>query len=454
MVQTERISLIHQGKKSGDGAVVYWMSRDARVADNWALLHAQELAYTHKRPLVVVYNLVPSFLGGGQRQFSFKVAGLKEVEEDLRGKNIPFYLFVGDDLTEMGTFLAHISPHSLVTDFFPLKIVRTWYKELLKHISCDLIEVDAHNVVPCRFVSQKQEFAARTIRPKITKLLPQFLIDFPVVAKQRYPWKHAVPRIAWSELLEKYGVADPKSLHWIGGPTQAHKQLRTFIEKRLPHYESLRNDPSLSMQSDLSPYLHYGHISAARVALTIKKLHRSINRDAFLEELVIRRELADNFCHYNPHYDSAKGFPLWAQKTLGDHLKDTREYQYTLAEFEHAQTHDELWNAAQLEMVVYGKMHGYMRMYWAKKILEWTKNPETAMRIAITLNDKYEMDGRDPNGYTGIAWSLGGVHDRPWFPRKIFGTIRYMSETSLRKKFDAKTYIARITKSAQQLSLL
>lgn len=448
MVQTERITLLHPGKHIGNGAIVYWMNRDVRVADNWALLHAQELAIQHKLPLIVVHNLVPSFLGGGQRQFSFKVAGLKEVEEELRGKNIPLYIFCDELIDSLATFLASIHPHTIVTDFSPLKIVRSWYKELLKHVDCDFVEVDAHNIVPCRFVSQKQEFAARTIRPKITKLLPKFLIDFPVVSKQRYPWKHAVPRIAWTELLRTYGEKDSSAHHWIGGSSQAHKQLHTFIEKRLPHYDTSRNDPSLNLQSDLSPYLHYGHISAARVALNVKKLHRSTNRDSFLEELIIRRELADNFCQYNPHYDSVKGFPLWAQKTLSEHLKDKREYTYTLEQFEQAQTHDELWNAAQLEMVLYGKMHGYMRMYWAKKILEWTKNPETALRVAITLNDKYEMDGRDPNGYTGIAWSLGGVHDRPWFPRKIFGTIRYMSETSLRKKFDAKTYITRINKSA------
>ncbi len=167
-------------------------------------------------------------------------------------------------------------------------------------------------------------------------------------------------------------------------------------------------------------------------------------KDAFLEELIIRRELSDNFCFYNPRYDSFDGFPEWARKTLNEHRKDRRPYLYSLEQFETAQTHDKLWNAAQTEMVKRGKMHGYMRMYWAKKILEWTPSPEVAMEVAIHLNNRYELDGRDPNGYAGIAWSIGGVHDRAWNERNIFGKIRYMSYNGCKSKFNIEGYVEHV----------
>jgi deoxyribodipyrimidine photo-lyase len=214
----------------------------------------------------------------------------------------------------------------------------------------------------------------------------------------------------------------------------------------------LRNNPTRDAQSNLSPYLHFGQISAQRVALEVLKYlslppfaregtEGGISHAAFLEELIIRRELSDNFCFYNRDYDNFEGFPDWAKKTLNKHRKDRRDYIYTVKQFEHAKTHDDLWNAAQMEMAKRGKMHGYMRMYWAKKILEWTESPEKAMEVAIYLNDQYELDGRDPNGYAGIAWSIGGVHDRAWNERPIFGKIRYMSYNGCKAKFDIKQYI-------------
>jgi deoxyribodipyrimidine photo-lyase len=196
------------------------------------------------------------------------------------------------------------------------------------------------------------------------------------------------------------------------------------------------------VSSNLSPYLHFGQISAQRIALeTYKRKHNIETKDAFLEELIVRRELSDNFCFYNKNYDSFDGFPEWAKKTLNEHRKDKREFTYNLEQFEKAKTHDDLWNAAQIEMVKTGKMHGYMRMYWAKKILEWTETPEEALEFSIYLNDKYELDGRDPNGYTGCAWSIGGVHDRAWTERPVFGKIRYMNYNGAKRKFDVKRYI-------------
>jgi len=218
--------------------------------------------------------------------------------------------------------------------------------------------------------------------------------------------------------------------------------LDSFFEERLSGYNEKRNDPNENVSSNLSPYLHFGQISAQRIALeTYKRKHNIETKDAFLEELIVRRELSDNFCFYNKNYDSFDGFPEWAKKTLNEHRKDKREFTYHLEQFEKAKTHDDLWNAAQIEMVKTGKMHGYMRMYWAKKILEWTETPEEALEYSIYLNDKYELDGRDPNGYTGCAWSIGGVHDRAWTERPVFGKIRYMNYNGAKRKFDVKRYI-------------
>jgi deoxyribodipyrimidine photo-lyase len=223
--------------------------------------------------------------------------------------------------------------------------------------------------------------------------------------------------------------------------------MKNFLDKKIYTYDRYSNDPAKDTLSNLSPYLHFGQISAQRVALEVLKSGASQdNKDAFLEELIIRRELSDNYCFYNNNYDSFEGFPNWAKDTLNVHRIDPREYIYKAEELEEARTHDKLWNAAQLEMTLTGKMHGYMRMYWAKKILEWTESPEEAQDIAVYLNNKYELDGRDPNGYVGIAWSIGGLHDRAWKERPIFGKVRYMSNKGAKSKFDVNSYINKIKK--------
>jgi deoxyribodipyrimidine photo-lyase len=236
------------------------------------------------------------------------------------------------------------------------------------------------------------------------------------------------------------------AVNWIkAGNSAAHKMLKHFLNHKLERYHESKNDPNLDGQSNLSPYLHFGQISAQRVALEIQNSTvNSASKDAFLEELIVRRELSDNFCFYNNNYDTVDGFPTWAQKTIEEHVKGKRQYTYSLEQFEGAETHDELWNAAQMEIVKTGKMHGYMRMYWAKKILEWTKSPGDALRIAIYLNDRYELDGRDPNGYVGCAWSIGGVHDRAWPSRPVFGKIRSMSYQGCKSKFDVESYIEKM----------
>jgi deoxyribodipyrimidine photo-lyase len=341
----------------------------------------------------------------------------------------------------------------LVTDFNPLRIKQQWKKQVNENIKIPFYEVDAHNIVPCWIASPKQEYGAYTIRPKIKKLLPEFLDEFPKVKKQKAPSPNSLPKetpteqegnLKCDELRKSLKIdLSVKEVDWIkSGEKAAINMLQNFITEKLHRYDSERNDPNSDSVSDLSPYLHFGQISSQRIALEVYKSDCSDDsKEAFLEELIIRKELSDNFCFYNENYDSINSFPDWAKKTLNAHADDPREYLYSLKEFEEAKTHDDLWNAAQLQMVNTGKMHGYMRMYWCKKIYEWTRSAEEAMKFSIYLNDKYELDGRDPNGYTGIAWSIGGVHDRAWFERDVFGKIRYMNYNGCKSKFDVAQYI-------------
>lgn len=441
-VDERRVVALNKAKPGIAGPVVYWMSRDQRAEDNWALLKAVQLADEYQTTVEVIFCLTPDFPGATMRAYDFMLKGLAEVEGDLAKKGYPYTVLVGDPVTTVTAHLQSKQIRAVVTDFSPLRIGREWRALVAREIPVSMYEVDAHNVVPAWVVSDKQEFAARTIRPKLQKLLKEFLVPFPSLPRQEGAVK---PVTDWQSILKRLKCdAEVQPIDEIvPGSRAAKKQLQKFIDGGLGVYDEGRNDPNQDAQSGLSPYLHFGQLSAARAALEALDTPRSKNRDAFLEEIIVRRELADNFCLYNPHYDSVEGFPAWAKKTLREHAGDVREYLYTQEQFEKAETHDPLWNAAQREMARTGKMHGYMRMYWAKKILEWTATPEEAMRIAIYLNDRYGLDGRDPNGYVGIAWSIGGVHDRPWFNRPVYGSVRYMSASGAKTKFDVERYCKR-----------
>jgi len=426
------------------GPVVYWMSRDQRANDNWAIIHAQNLALKHKTTLVVLFCLVPNFLGATIRQYGFMLKGLQEVEKELSKKNIRLIVLTGKPENEIPKFIKRNKIGILVSDFSPLKINREWKEKIKRKIKVSFYEVDAHNILPVWVASAKQEFGAYTIRPKINRLLSEYLEEFPKIKKQKLKWPFRVTTNDWGSISAtlkiNYGFPE---IDWLKpGEKEARKALEYFFKFKLKNYIYDRNDPNSDAQSNLSPYLHFGQISAQRIALNIQTHEKHLkSAETFLEELIIRRELSDNFCFYNSNFDSIDGIPNWAKETLNKHRGDKRDYIYTLKKLELAATHDSLWNASQKEMVRTGKMHGYMRMYWAKKILEWTKSPEEAIKIAIFLNDKYELDGRDPNGYTGILWSIGGLHDRAWGERNVFGKIRYMNDKGRNRKFDIKTYI-------------
>lgn len=428
------------------GPVLYWMSRDQRVEDNWALAYAVEMAENNNQPVMVAFCMVNDFLGATWRQYHFMLKGLARVEAQLHALNIPFSLLMGDPVSTLTNFLRLHKISHLVTDFDPLRIKQEWQQQIAGQNDINFDVVDAHNVVPCYLASGKEEYGAYTFRPKITRLLPEFLDEFPPLIRQ--PGNRHLQRINWNAVsigLETDFSVRP--VEWLQpGEKGAKVTFGKFVENGLPFYAAKRNDPNEKTTSGLSPYLHFGHISAQRIALElVKNLPRNENIDAFLEELIVRRELSDNFCYYNPNYDNYKGFRSWALNTLQEHFGDKREYTYSLSQFEEAKTHDTLWNAAQYQLAQTGTMHGYLRMYWAKKILEWSASPEKAMEIAVTLNDRYQLDGRDPNGYTGCAWSVGGVHDRAWGERNVFGKIRYMNRKGCERKFDVEKYIRRFS---------
>lgn len=447
----KRVVILRDGEP-GRGPVVYWMSRDQRAADNWALIHAQETALERKLPLMVVFCLAPCYLGAAIRQYGFMLRGLAAVEERLSGLGIPFCLLIGTPPEEIPRFVEEHGVSALVTDFNPLRIKQGWDEAVAARLRIPFRVVDSHNIVPCRVASPKQEYGAHTLRPKLRRLLPEFLTDFPPVISHPFPWQGDVRRVDWESVTT--GLQVDRSVGEVPAPEPGERAGRRamfdFLENRLSAYGAARNDPNRDGQSNLSPWLHFGQLSPQRVALEAGRFDDSITSlESFLDELVVRRELSDNFCRYNPGYDSFGGFPAWARETLERHRSDPRGALYTREQFEAAGTHDLLWNAAQLEMLLTGRMHGYLRMYWAKKILEWSASPEAALETAIALNDRYQLDGRDPNGYAGIAWSIGGVHDRPWPERPVYGKIRSMSHAGCVRKFDVEAYIARV-RSLQQ----
>jgi deoxyribodipyrimidine photo-lyase len=341
-----------------------------------------------------------------------------------------------------------LRPALVVSDENPLREPERWRQRLAERISVPFWTVDADVVVPSVLL-EKEQYAARTIRPRIHRQLEWFLVA-PKAHAARVRWK--VPAGLQSlepgvNLLD--GLPIDRSVAPVsgfrGGPTEGHRRLRRFLAERLPGYDERRNHPEFDGTSELSPYLHFGHLGPREVALAVRDAAAPLaDRQAFLEQFIVRRELAVNFVKFNPKYDRLDGCEPWALDTLRRHHRDRRPHLYSARQLEQAETHDHLWNAAQRQMVTAGWMHGYMRMYWAKKILEWTRSPEEAFAIAIELNDRYELDGRDPNGYTGIAWAIGGKHDRAWGPeRPVFGTIRFMSYGSTSKKFDSRAYVER-----------
>ena len=445
-VDPRRWRLCRKGRR-GAGPVVYWMSREQRLEDNWPLLMAQDLALASDRGLVVLFCLQRDYLEAGARHFRFMINGLRQLAAGFDQLGMPFLLKSGFPRQVVPEWLARLDACALVTDFNPLRISRSWRNEVFERVEIPCYEVDGHNIVPCWHVSDKKEYSAATFRPKVTRLLPEFLTEFPLVLQHPHPPSLPLASPDWS-VVERWSGPGPEQqterVARTGGGAEAQAMLARFVDSGLDGYAERRNDPLAAGQSGLSPYFHFGQLSAQRAALAAQQASAGEeSRTAFLEELIVRRELADNFCYYCPQYDSVEGFPNWAQKTLDAHRGDPRPYRYGEEEFQLGLTHQPLWNCCQRLLVRDGTLHGYLRMYWAKKILEWSDSPEEGLRIGLKLNDAYAYDGRDPNGYTGLAWSIGGVHDRAWAERPVFGKIRYMNSRGCRRKFAVDELLAR-----------
>jgi deoxyribodipyrimidine photo-lyase len=407
--------------------------------------------------------LFGSFPDATRRAYDFMLRGLQEVAADCGRLGVPFHLLRGDVAAELPRLVDSLGAQLVVCDFSPLRIARKWrhdiYMALKAPKTVTFEEVDAHNIVPCWRASDKQEWAARTLRIKYAKgLLSDYLCEFPKLAdvlaaaepRHRAAAAAASP-IDWAEVNRWVQADDAVApVAWVTpGERAADTALAQFCSPaRLALYLS-RNDPTIAdSQSQLSPYLHFGQLAPQRAAISALA-QRGARRepvDSFLEELIIRRELSDNFCYFNLNYDSFEGAPDWAKQSLTLHAGDAREQLYTYEQLRDGATYDTLWNAAQREMVVRGKMSGFMRMYWAKKIGEWTATPQQALEIAIKLNDLYSLDGRDPNGYVGVMWSIVGTHDQGWAERAVTGKVRVMTRGGCERKFDVKRYIEMVTR--------
>jgi deoxyribodipyrimidine photo-lyase len=431
-------------------SVVCWMQRAQRATDNPALDTAIHAANALGLPVVAFFGIAPAYPNANRRHDAFLADGLPDIARALRRRGAGFVVRRHPD-ADVARFCDEAGAALVVGDENPLREPERWRQAAASRLRVPFWTVDADVVVPTSLLG-KEQYAARAIRPRLRPLIPRYL------EARREP----SARVAWREGRIRGLPADRSTVDALivnasaarvssfrGGPVQARRVLQRFLRERLRGYAVGRNRPELDATSQLSPYLHFGHIGPREVARAVRDADAPReDRDAFLEEFIVRRELAVNFVRYNARYDSLEGCEPWARRTLEAHAVDRREPSYSLARLEAADTHDPLWNAAQAQMVETGWMHGYVRMYWAKKILEWTRDPAEAFARAVLLNDRYELDGRDPNGYTGVAWAVGGKHDRAWGPeRPVYGTIRYMSYASTSRKFDCPGYIRRVEES-------
>jgi len=446
-ISDRRVKNLNSFEAKNRKYVLYWMQSSQRIKYNFSLAYAILKANKLNKPLITFFGITSTYPKANLRHYQFMLEGLKEVSDSL--EEIGVKMIILEKSPEKGVVDLAKDSCLIVVDKGYLKIIKQWLKFAAEHVECPLIQVEDNVVVPVEEVSGKEEYSAATIRPKIMKKRQSYLTKL----SKTKPVRNSINLEFASLDLEDYkkfisnrnmDKSVEKVRYFKGGSREASEHLENFIENKLSYYPQNKNDPNADYLSNLSPYLHFGQISPIYISLKILDAPVSeAAKESYLEELIVRRELAVNYVNFNQNYDSFDGLPEWAKRTLLSHKKDSREYLYSLEELENAKTHDPYWNAAQDEMRVTGKMHGYMRMYWGKKLIEWTDSPETAFKIALLLNDKYELDGRDPNGYAGVAWCFG-KHDRPWKERKIFGIVRYMNSNGLRRKFDADKYVQKI----------
>lgn len=444
-----RVRVRRGGEADPSGkCVVYWMQRAQRGSDNHALDLAVHAANALRLPVVVYLAPVPFYPHANLRHYAFLQKGIADIARACEQRGVGFVLRRFPDHS-LAKLLAEARPAVLVGDENPLRETEHWREVVAARCPVPFFTVDADVIVPSKLFIKKQ-FSAHILRTRMERQLPDFLHPYENPAAQ-YPWQK--PRGLQSlpldcDITEGWEIdrSVPPVSTFTSGSVAALAMMRDFIAGKLGDYSKQRNHPDVDGTSRMSPYLHYGHISPLTIALAVRASQApQQQKDAYLDELITWRELAVNFVKYQKDYDSVASADDWAARSLAEHASDEREHRYTEPQLEAGETHDALWNAAHRQMVEQGWMHNYMRMYWAKKILEWTPSAAVAFNLAVKLNDKYELDGRDPNGYAGIAWAITGKHDRAWFDRPVFGKVRYMSGTAAARKFDVKSYIAQVS---------
>ncbi len=441
-----RIKQLSRGFGSDGEYVLYWMQQSQRIHYNHALKFAIEKANEKKLPLRVLFVLTDDFPDAEAAHYVFMLEGLLEDRDELAKRGIPFILQKGDPVNIVSDFSR--KAFCVVFDTGYLRIQKTWRNAIRDRIEKPIYQVESDVVVPVEIASNKRQYMARTLRPKIWNSLKdiesqEIKAEAEVEAEVKVEVKVEVKGRLRKVLEEYRGKA--RKVRFRGGHSAAVKQFQAFVRDKLPNYSDRSSHPEDECVSLMSPYLHFGQISPLEMIDLIREkydLKEAFVQD-YLEQLIVRRELAVNFVHYTENYDSLDALPDWAKKTLGEHAGDKREYLYSFEELEYGKTHDEEWNACMKEMRDTGFMHGYMRMYWGKKIIEWTGSPETAYNTIITLNNKYFLDGRDPVSYASVLW-IFGLHDQGWKERPVFGKIRYMNQAGLHRKFNINKYKSRI----------
>ena len=450
LADNPRILVRRNGSLKPDAkCVVYWMQRAMRIHENPALDVAIDAANLLGLPVVVFFSVIPNYPNANLRHYHFMQQGLRDVEEDAKERGVGFVLRRHPD-NSLEKFLEDVDAAMLIGDENPCREPERWRKVLARRLKLPYWTVDADVVVPSAIFG-RDYFLLQHLRPHLNGALPELLVA-PHCPKPQYAWHK--PKALACESLAQDITAGFKDLDrtirpvdtFTGGTHAALKHLRDFVSHGLKDYIDKRNHPELNGTSRLSPYLHFGNIGPLTIALAVEDALANGHigqaaRDRFLDQVIAWRELSVLFVKHNDNYDNWECAEPWARRTLTEHAGDARSYRYSFERLERAETHDDLWNAAQRQMTETGWMHNYMRMYWTKMILEWAPDPERAYEWAVILNDRYELDGRDPNGYAGIAWAIVGKHDRPWFNRPIFGLVRSMSGASTSKKFNSHAYI-------------
>jgi deoxyribodipyrimidine photo-lyase len=449
-IREERVQNLNEEDVRNGDYVLYWMQSSQRAEQNHTLEYAVRRANDLGQRLLVVFGLTDDYPEANLRHYAFMLEGLKDAQEALEDRGIRMVVRKGSP--DEVAIDAGKNASLIVTDRGYMRPQKRWREKVARETGCLVTQVESDVVVPVELASGKQEYAARTLRPKIGEYLEDFLVALTPTKVEKHSTNMRADGMDLSDIDEVLDGMDldrsvgALSHLYKGGTSEAKRMFRRFLKNNFDGYVEHRNQPQTDDVSHMSKYLHFGHVSPIWLAIEARKSNtKKDNVESFVEELVVRRELSMNFVLYNDDYDSFSSLPGWAKETLREHKEDEREYIYTTEQLENAETHDDYWNAAMREMVHTGYMHNYMRMYWGKKILEWTNTPEHAFRTTLYLNNKYFLDGRDPNSFANVAWVFG-QHDRGWKEREVFGKVRFMSAGGLERKTKPEQYVEKIEK--------